>query len=224
MKKFFLTFCSGIMVFALIGSADAGSISGKVTYKGKAKAQKKIKITKDQNVCGTKGELLTEVFVISNGGLANVVLQIEAEGEVTPVTVKVKQENCQFGPHVSIIPAGSKVQLNNNDGILHNFHSFPDENEALNFAQPGSQKVKTLSEDAFEVAEIFPVKCDVHEWMNGYFIVVESPYAAISEVGGSYKIANIPDGTYTIKIWHEKLGESEKEVTVKGDTKLDITL
>lgn len=223
MKKFFVLCCAGVMMFVLSGSADAGSLSGKISYKGKAKAPKKIKITKDQNICGTKGELIVEKLLVDNGGLMNVILQL-GEGDVTAGTITVDQNNCSFQPHVSIIPAGSKVKLNNKDGILHNFHSFPDENEPLNFAQPGTQKTKTISEDAFEVAEIFPIKCDVHEWMNGIFAVVETPYAAISEKGGAYKIANIPDGSYTLKIWHEKLGSKEKEVTIKGDTKLDIEM
>lgn len=223
MKKFFVLFCSGIIIFGLTGLADAGSLSGKIIFKGKARAPKKIKITKDQNICGTKGELFVEKLLVSNGGLANVVIQL-GEGDVGGGTVQVNQNNCSFQPHVSIIPVGSKVALNNRDGILHNFHSFPDENEALNFAQPGTQKVKTLSEDAFEVAEIFPIKCDVHEWMNGIFAVVETPYVTISAKGGSYKIAGIPDGSYTLKVWHESIGAKELEVKISGDTKLDITL
>ncbi len=223
MKKFFVLACAGIMMFTLTGLADAGSLSGKISYKGKARAPKKIKITKDPNVCGTKGELIVEKLLVNGGGLANVILQM-GEGDVTAGTIEVTQENCRFDKHVTIIPSGSKVKLNNKDGILHNFHSFPDENEAQNFAQPGTQKSKTLSEDAFEVSEIFPVKCDVHEWMNGIFAVVETPHAAISGKDGSFKIANIPDGSYTLKIWHEAIGEKEQDVTIKGDTKLNIAL
>lgn len=223
MKRIFVLFFLVVTMFVFAISANAGSLSGKITYKGKVRAPKKIKITKDLNVCGTKGQLMEEKLLVNDGGLANVIIQL-GEGDVNTDTVLVDQNNCSFQPHVSIIPIGSKVQLNNKDGILHNFHSFPDENEALNFAQPGTQKVKTLSEDAFEVGEIFPIKCDVHEWMNGIFAVVETPYATISVKGGSYKIANIPDGAYTVKIWHEYTGEKEKEVTISGDTKLDITL
>ena len=223
MKKFFVVFCSGVMMLALTGLADAGSISGKVKFAGKAKTPKKVKITKDPKVCGTKGELIVEKLLVSDGGLQYAVLQIEGEAGDAPA-VEADQNNCSFQPHVSLIHAGAKVTLNNKDGLTHNIHSFADENEAVNFAQPGDDLAHVLPEEAVEVAEIYPVKCDIHEWMNGYFAVVETPYAAISGKDGSYKIANIPDGSYTINIWHETLGESEHEVTVAGDTTLDIEL
>ena len=41
MKKFFVVFCSGVMVLALTGLTDAGSISGKVKFAGKAKTPKR---------------------------------------------------------------------------------------------------------------------------------------------------------------------------------------
>ncbi len=223
MKKFFAVLCSGVLMLALTGLADAGSISGKVKYAGKARDPKKIKITKDPNVCGTKGELIVEKLLVSDGGLQYAVLQIEGESE-DAAAVEVDQNNCSFQPHVSLIQVGAKVTLNNKDGLTHNIHTFADENEAVNFAQPGYDKAHILPEEAVEVGEIYPVKCDIHEWMNGYFAVVETPFAAISGKDGSYKIANIPDGSYTIQIWHESLGTSEKEVTVKGDTTLDIEL
>jgi len=42
---------------------------------------------------------------------------------------------------------------------------------------------------------------------------------------GSFKIENIPAGTYSLSFWHETLGEQKKQVTVKAgeDTKMDFT-
>ncbi len=224
MRKFFVVLCSGVMMFALTGLADAGSLSGKIGYTGKVRTPKKIKITKDPNVCGTKGLLIIEKLLVNSGGLQNVVLQIEAEGGEDPGTVDIDQNNCSFQPHVSLIRVGAKVTLNNKDGLTHNIHSFADENEAVNFAQPGTDLHHVLPEEAYEVAEIYPVKCDIHEWMNGYFAVVETAFAAVSAKDGIYKIANIPDGTYTLKIWHETAGSKEIEVTVKGDSTFNFDL
>ncbi|HJP18960.1 MAG TPA: hypothetical protein QF468_09930, partial [Nitrospinota bacterium] len=127
MKKFFTVLCSVVMMFALSGLANAGSISGKVKFAGKAKAPKKIKITKDPKVCGTKGDLVVEKLLVSDGGLQYAVLQIEGEAEDAPA-VSADQNNCSFQPHVSLIQAGAKVTLNNKDGLTHNIHSFADEN------------------------------------------------------------------------------------------------
>lgn len=69
-------------------------------------------------------------------------------------------------------------------------------------------------------------KCDIHSWMGGYWVVADSPYTVISDADGNFSISDIPPGKYTLKIWHEKLGESEQEVVVSkgGNSKTDIAL
>jgi hypothetical protein len=39
-------------------------------------------------------------------------------------------------------------------------------------------------------------------------------------MAGAFKIDDLPLGTYTLKTWHEKLGELSREITVK-DTALE---
>jgi hypothetical protein len=45
-------------------------------------------------------------------------------------------------------------------------------------------------------------------------------------VDGNYSITDIPPGTYTLKIWHEKLGETEQTVVIKAEetTETDVAL
>jgi hypothetical protein len=33
---------------------------------------------------------------------------------------------------------------------------------------------------------------------------------------GTYRIEGVPSGTYKLKIWHERLGERDAEVTVQA--------
>ena len=45
------------------------------------------------------------------------------------------------------------------------------------------------------------------------------PYGAVSDTEGRFEIEEIPAGDYTLKIWHEALGEKEKKISVKsGET------
>jgi hypothetical protein len=60
--------------------------------------------------------------------------------------------------------------------------------------------------------------------MSAYVIVAPTPYFAQSDADGSFKIADVPDGTYTITAWHEGMKTQSKPVTVAGDTKVDFTL
>ena len=61
---------------------------------------------------------------------------------------------------------------------------------------------------------MIPVKCNIHGWMHAYIGVLEHPYFAVSKDDGSFEIANLPPGTYTIATWHETLGTQEQQITV----------
>ena len=54
----------------------------------------------------------------------------------------------------------------------------------------------------------------------------DTPYTVISDKDGNFTMTDIPPGEYTLKIWHEKLGESEQNMVVEagGTTKTDVTL
>jgi hypothetical protein len=58
--------------------------------------------------------------------------------------------------------------------------------------------------------------CKVHPEMQGFVVVLETPYYAVSNKDGSYTIKNVPPGTYTISIWHEKLKGASIKITVPG--------
>ena len=68
-----------------------------------------------------------------------------------------------------------------------------------------------------KAAEVYKVKCDVHPWMGAYFAVFNHPYFAATGEDGTFDIKDVPDGTYDVTIWQEKLGEQDAgKVTVKG--------
>jgi hypothetical protein len=72
---------------------------------------------------------------------------------------------------------------------------------------------------------MIPVKCNIHGWMRAYIGVVETPYFAITKDDGTFTIGNLPPGTYTLAVWHEKLGTQEQQVTVapKTDTRVKFS-
>ena len=57
------------------------------------------------------------------------------------------------------------------------------------------------------------LRCDVHPWMAGWLVVVEHPYAAVTDAEGRFTIADVPPGAYTLAVWHERLGRTERPVT-----------
>jgi hypothetical protein len=68
-------------------------------------------------------------------------------------------------------------------------------------------------------------KCDVHPWMFAYACVVDHPFYAVTGADGTFKIANVPPGKYTVEVLHRKAGSvsQEAEITDAGG-KADFTL
>ena len=196
--------------------ANGGTISGTVTYAGAMPKKVQIQKTKDTAVCGKTTHYKEDLLVSGNKGLANVVVRImkisKGKGMDSMGSEFVLDQNgCVFSPHITIIPIGAKCTILNSDGILHNIHTFSEKNSPINIAQPKFKKRITQS---FSEAEIFPIKCDVHNWMNGYIVVADHPYYAKTDENGSFELGDVPAGTYTVGYWHETLGKQTAEVTV----------
>ena len=107
---------------------------------------------------------------------------------------------------------GQPVRILNSDPTLHNVHALAKANQEFNTGQPIQGMKFNHTFTAKEV--MVPFKCDVHGWMNAIIVVEDNPYDALTDANGSFKITDVPPGKYTVKVWHSKLGEQTKEVTV----------
>ncbi len=227
MKNMYVIFAAcfvAIMMAAPMTADAAGTVKGTISTKSGG-APVKINITKDKGVCG-KTPLFKENLIVSkSGGVANAVVEILEAGEAKAVKVHIAQNGCRFTPHVVLMPASSSLEINNRDGLTHNFHSYGFENDPVNFSQPGDMKVKVVKGENFESAEAVQLRCDIHEWMEAWAYVTESGAAAITDANGNFTITGVKPGAYKVKIWHEALGEVEQDITVKdGDNVLNHTL
>ena len=194
---------------------DGGSISGTVKFKGTAPAPKKLDVGKDKEVCG-KTPKTDQSLIVDNGNLVNAVVtitDIKKGKKIELKKVQVDQSGCEYKPHVLAFPAGTPVEIINDDGILHNIHSYSKVNSPFNMAQPKFKKSLEVKIDKPEAVEI---KCDVHGWMHGWLVATDNPYFAVTDKSGSFKLENVPAGSYTVEVWQEKLGKSTQKVTVKA--------
>lgn len=207
--------------FDMIFAAERGTITGKVVLAGAPPQPKKIPVTKNKAKCGT--EKLSEDLVVGpDKGVRWAVVSLVGATTGGPAHKAVlDQKGCQFIPHVVVVPAGTKLTILNSDRILHNIHTYSTENPAINKAQPGFRKKMKVK---FSKPEIVKVACDAHSWMTGWIVVADTP-TAVTDEKGSFTLADVPAGTYTLKVWHELLGEqTNKEVTVKAGEGAKVTL
>jgi hypothetical protein len=120
-------------------------------------------------------------------------------------------EKGRFIPHVQVAKQGAKLEVVNNDPVLHNTHGFQEGRTIFNPAVP-TQGLKVQA--PLRKPGIIEVMCDAHDWMNGWVVVLEHPYFSVTGEDGSYSIADIPPGTYAVTAWHEKLGKKQTQITV----------
>ena len=145
-----------------------------------------------------------------------VVYVAEIPGKTFPAPAehaKVDQKNLTFIPHVLPVLVGTTVEFLNSDAVLHNVFS-PDacaEKFNLGTWPKGQTRSYTFKKDC-----VATLLCKVHPEMEAYVVAVPTPYFAVTKGDGAYRIADVPDGSYTVKVWHPKLKGTEKPVTVSG--------
>ncbi len=131
----------------------------------------------------------------------------------------VDQMNLVFVPHVIAIQKGTTVDFPNNDEVRHNVFSPPD---CCNQFNLGTYEIGASKPVIFNEACEVPLLCNVHAEMSAYVVVLDNPYFGVTAKDGSFRIDNVPPGTYKLKTWHEKLRSEEQEVTVEGGKAVDV--
>jgi plastocyanin len=205
-------------------AGHAGDIQGRVVVAGDVPAPRKVPITIDQYVCGTE-QLAGDLVVSAARELRNVVVWLEnpPSGAPSPppaTTVPMDQKECVFVPRVVIVPAAGTVEFLNSDRLLHNLHSVSKENASFNRTQPKGRTIPI----AFAKPEIVRVDCDLHSWMRGWVVVAPHPFYVLTDAQGRFKLDNVPPGQYTLRSWHERLGESSRPVTVTTEGAPPVTI
>ena len=212
-----------IVFLSAVGIIYAGgSITGTITFEGKAPKMKPLKLDADP-ICVANSEIAPQkewLILDENKGVKNALifitegLNIDYSPPEEPVVID--QKGCIYSPHVVGIMAGQQLDILNNDGTLHNIHALPKVNKEFNNAMPRTKKKLSVK---FEYPEApFKVKCDVHPWMGAYIGVFDHPCFSVSGDDGTYVISDLKPGEYVIEAWHEKLGSQTANVTVSDSS------
>lgn len=205
---------------AAVDPATAGSITGKVNWKGnKPPKPPPIMMAADPNCSAMhSGPVYPDDVVINDNNTVKwifVHVSKGLEGKTFPVPaapVVFDQRGCRYEPHVFGIQAKQKLDILNSDTTSHNVHFLPKKNPEINASMPtkGMKLTKSLSRPESPVK----IKCEVHPWMVAWCHVMTHPYFSVTGDQGTFEIKNLPPGKYTLTAWHEKYGEKKVDVEV----------
>jgi len=196
-----------------------GTISGKVTYTGTPVRQKPIDMSKEPTCAKQHATPITTETIVTgaNNTLQNVVVYISAgadDANAPSQAVTFTQKGCQYIPHVIALHTGQELQVVNGDQTSHNIHPMPKLNREWNKSQPpGSPNIS----EKFDQPEFISVKCNIHPWMHGWFVVLKTNHYSITGDGGGYSLPNLPAGKYTVTAWQEDYGTQTQDVTITGN-------
>jgi plastocyanin len=128
------------------------------------------------------------------------------------------QRDLTFHPQVLPILVGTTVDFPNKDNLFHNVFSYssPKEFDLGRYPTGDSKSVR------FDKAGIVRVYCDIHSHMNATILVLENPFFAVPDDGGSFVIKNVPNGTYIARLWYGRESAASQSVTIKNGESVTV--
>ena len=216
------------------GKAEGwGTLKGQVVFGGNAPPEEILvpqgQAPKNPEVCAKNAPIKSEKLVVDGAtkGVKNALVYLtrvdpasvnpDAKAAAAKADVFFDQKNCIFEPHVLAIMAGAKIELKSSDPVNHNinvrfranalFNKLLAANAQQPYSPPAAERQPTQ------------VTCDIHNWMEGYWMVLDHPYFAVTDAKGNFEIKNVPAGPQKVVVWQE----AAKYVTAASGDEVTIT-
>jgi len=215
--------------FKVVGAARGwGSFSGQFLYDGqwpepKVLVEKGNADVKDAAVSAARTIHSEELIVHKTSrGVKNVFIYLKnPPPEIHPSLVRSVAKKVvfdangrRFVPHALIAQTNQTILLKNADPIPSNVHIMPGKNSPYSLGlRPRDRSGAAIMFNKPEPAP-FPVDSDLHSWMKSHWLILDHPYAAITDRQGKFVINNLPAGKHEFVVWHEKFGWLEKSLTI----------
>jgi plastocyanin len=156
-------------------------------------------------------------------GIRDAVVYAIPEGRQLPLAKKtavMDQKNRMFIPHVLAVQTGTSIRFPNSDDIRHHVYSF---SPAKQFQLPlyKGMPAKPL---VFPKPGVITLGCNIHDQMNAFIIVVDTPFFAKAS-DGKASLTGLDSGRYTVRVWYPDMRDEPKSqsITISGDESLNLS-
>lgn len=196
-------------IIALVGASPlvggpTGSITGVVSPPAKSEAR----IPVEKYVGSISGRVARPPVIVAG-------VWIEGPGLVAPAapaSVTMNQKGYQFGQSLQIVARGTKILFPNEDEDYHNVFSLA-RVAKFDLGRYKKNEPETPSY-TFNTVGLIRLQCEIHQHMNARVLVVESPYFTTTAGDGSFTLAGLPAGNWTLRVQYDEKNQWHAPVTV----------
>lgn len=210
---------------ASVDPSTFGEITVTVEYSGEVPEGKEI-YTGANPECRVETVVKRDVRVNDNRRLRDAVVAIQdgppgfASRSDVPGQPVLDQENCRYTPHVLVAETGRTITVKNGDPGMHNVRASREGSQVFNKTTLRDQSF----EQTFDRAGVYNVQCDVHRWMSGWIYVTPHGKAAVTDRQGTATLSSLPPGDYTLRVWHETLGDKTTQLHLDEQGSKSVTV
>jgi plastocyanin len=140
--------------------------------------------------------------------------------EPLPRSPTIAQSQRRFEPSVLVVTPGTEVAFPNVDAVFHNVFSLAKGN-AFDLGTYGNGQTRTRRLDQ---PGLVRVHCNIHPDMSAQILVLGTPLSSISDRRGAWCIPEVPDGSYTLRIWQALADEQRLAIEVNGGTAREVKI
>jgi plastocyanin len=126
--------------------------------------------------------------------------------------LEMVQQQESFVPRVLAVTRGSSVEFPNADPFFHNVFSLSrSATFDLGRFPRGERRTRTFTQ-----AGLIKVYCHLHSHMSASIMVFDHPHFTVPSQDGMFVLNDVPAGEQRISAWHERIGESAKQIVVEA--------
>lgn len=214
------------LTYRIVDGEIGGAVTGRITTSRSLPADTTIVPTHDLGACA---RFVDHPYASRDGGVGNAVVWLAGVSggprNDAPRRATIRLQDCQMLPRIMRVAAGGTVIANSRDAMT----------SRLRFTDVGTTHVRALlsfndagqvvpSERIAESPGVVMITDDMHPWVRGYLAVGVHPFVAITDPSGQFRFERVPPGSYTVQVWHERLGVESVAVTVGAGATVESSL